>query len=159
MNILQLLEEFKDYVNGKPVFYVTKAKGLKNSEILEINLWESVRFICVEGKILYIFPGNLMHLYVADKFGLDYLHITDKKAVFFGEANIENKKIFYNDSYDLGQIISTIRNGGEFEQEQAKSYLSKLANTDWSLVSRYILGFDEAVKILKNKNKFYNKEY
>jgi hypothetical protein len=160
MNTTQLLEAFKDYVDKKPIFYATKDRDFTSQEKKEMREWKDARFIIDATKgIIYVFPGNLMHLYVATKLGYNYHEFwKNKNVLFFGEANIVNGVIVFDGSYDLNQIATHAAYGDDNIKERAKQQLRKLHKADFAFASKYIAKFDDALKLIRNKHNFYNKE-
>jgi hypothetical protein len=159
MNVLELLEEFKDYVKGEPVFYATKKKPFSSKEMKEILGWKNLRFIVVANKEIYIFPVGLLHFYVAEHLNINYHNYWENKyPIFYGEAGIVRGKIVFKDSYDFTLIKVAVEHGNDEEREHARFQIKRLAELDWVLAQKYIVGFDKILKTVRHINGIHNKE-
>lgn len=161
MNFINLLENFKDYVQGKPIFFATSKKDFTSNELKEIKEWPGVRFIYIASKspTLYVFPGNLLHMFASAKLGINYMKPHERtKPVFFGEANVTNGNIFYTDSFDLKDLFRLQRSQVKDLINGANKQISMLANGNWSLALKYIRGLNKTIKQLKDKNESLKKE-
>lgn len=153
MNFLQLLESFKEYINKKPVFYETSDKCFSADERKDIREWKNLRFIYIASKnpILYVFPSDLLHMNVADKFGFHYMEYwKNTTPIFFGEGKCLAGKIVYNGSYEFDLMTSHSKyNLGDGLFEKANDYLKKLSKANWSLALKCISGIDKVIEQIK----------